>query len=85
MEHDLLWGLGLGAAVVLCIQVLTWLGLGLTFWTWTLTYLLVVVFAAIGARSLRKRSAARPGVVRTVVLITLMIPKRLTDLADLPV
>ena len=27
----------------------------------------------LGARSLRKRSAARPGVVRTVVLITLMI------------
>ena len=73
LEHDLLWGLRLGAAVVLCIQVLTWVGLGLTFWTWTLTYVLVVVFAVLGARSLRKRSAARPGVVRTVVLITLMI------------
>ena len=40
LEHDLLWGLRLGAAVVLCIQVLTWVGLGLTFWTWTLTYVL---------------------------------------------
>ena len=28
-QHHLLWGLGLGVAVVVCIQILTWLGLDL--------------------------------------------------------
>ncbi len=73
LEHDLFWGAGLGAAVVLCIQIRTWIGLGLTYWTFTLTYVLVVVFAVLGARSLRKRSAGSPGIGRTVVLIALMI------------
>ena len=42
LRHHLLWGLGLGVSVVLCIQVLTWIGLGLTHWTWFSTYVLVV-------------------------------------------
>ncbi len=72
-KHHLVWGLGLGAAVVLCIQVLTWLGLGLSHWTWISTYALVVVFAFLGARSFADRLGERPGFLGTVLLIAVMI------------
>ncbi len=72
-KHHVLWGVGLGAAVVLSIQVLTWLGLGLSHWTWISTYVLVVVFSFLGARSLGEHLGARPGFLRTVLLIAVMI------------
>ncbi len=73
LKHHLLWGVGLGAAEVACIQVLTWVGLGLSHVTWILTYVLVVVFAVLGARSLHQRLAARPRFLQAVVLIVAMI------------
>ena len=72
-KHHLGWGAGLGVAVVLCIQILTWLGFGLSHVTWILTYVLVVVFAYLGARSFRRRLAARPGFLQTTLLIAVMI------------
>lgn len=47
LRHHLYWGLALGAAVVMTIQVLTWLGLGLSNWTWILPWVLVVVLAVV--------------------------------------
>ena len=73
LKHHLFWGIGLGAAVVACIQVLTWLGLGMSHLTWFLTYVLVVVFAVLGARSLRQRLGSRPRFLQAVLLIAVMI------------
>lgn len=73
LKHDLPWGIGLGTAVVLCIQILTWVGLGLTHWTWVSTYAMVVVFSILGTRSLRKHLTVRPGFPRAALLIALMV------------
>lgn len=72
-KHHLLWGLSLGATVSLCIQILTWVGLGLSHVTWILTYVLVAVFAYLAARSYRDLLGARPGFLRAVLLIAVMI------------
>ncbi len=73
LKHDLLWGVGLGAAAVASTQILTWVGLGLTHWTWISINVLVVVFAVLGGRSLRRRLAAAPSLAQAALLIGLMI------------
>ena len=71
-KHHVGWGAGLGAAGVVLIQVLTWLGLGLSHLTWILTFVLVAVFAVVAARSLGRRLGARPTLWQTVVLLAVM-------------
>ena len=73
LRHHLYWGLGLGAAVVLTIQVLTWLGLGLSNLTWILTWVLVVVFAVLAGRSLARRLEARPRFLQAFLLLVVML------------
>ncbi len=73
LQHHLLWGLGLGAAVVLSTQILTWVGLGLSHLTWVSTYVLVIVFAVLGGRSLQGRLGRAPGFLRAALLILVMI------------
>ena len=73
LKHHLYWGLGLGAAVVLTIQVLTWLGLGLSNLTWILPWVLVVVFAVLAGKSLTKRLGARPRFLQAFLLLIVMI------------
>jgi hypothetical protein len=73
LQHHLYWGLALGAAVVITIQVLTWLGLGLSNWTWILPWVLVVVFALLAGKSLAKSLGTRPGFLKALVLILVMI------------
>jgi hypothetical protein len=72
-QHHLLWGLGLGAAVVLCIQILTWLGLGLSHLTWILTWLLVMVFAVLAGKSLGRHQGERPRFLQLLLLLVVMI------------
>src|SRR5210317_766869 len=72
-QHHLLWGLGLGAAVVLCIQILTWLGLGLSHLTWILTWLLVMVFAVLAGKSLGRHLGERPRFLQLLLLLVVMI------------
>jgi len=67
LGHHLTWGLGLGAAVVLTIQVLTWIGLGLSNWTWILPWVLVVVFAVLAGKSLARRLGKRPRFLQAVL------------------
>jgi magnesium-transporting ATPase (P-type) len=71
--HHLSWGLGLGAAVVLCIQILTWVGLGLSHLTWILTWVLVMVFAVLAGRSLGRRLNKRPRFWQALLLLVVMI------------
>ena len=73
LQHHLYWGLGLGAAVVLTIQVLTWLGLGLSYWTWILPWALVVVFSVLAGRALERRLGKRPKFLQAVLLLLVMI------------
>lgn len=73
IKHHLLWGIGLGAAVVLTIQILTWAGLGLSNWTWILPWVLVVVFAILAGKSLATRLGARPRFLQALVLLLVMI------------
>ena len=73
LQHHLYWGLGLGAAVVLTIQVLTWLGLGLSNLTWILTWTMVVVFAVLAGKSLGRRLGARPRLLQAILLLVVMI------------
>ena len=73
LQHHLYWGLGLGAAVVLAIQVLTWLGLGLSNWTWILPWVLIVVFAVLAGKSLARRLGTRPRFLQAVLLLLVMI------------
>ena len=73
MQHHLLWGVGLGAAVVACIQILTWAGLGLSHLTWISTYLMVVLFAILAGRSLGRRLGERPRLLQAIVLMAVMI------------
>jgi hypothetical protein len=68
-----LWGLGLGAAVVLCIQILTWIGFGLSHLTWVLTWLLVMVFAVLAGKSLGRHLGDRPRFLQALVLLVVMI------------
>ena len=71
--HHLSWGLGLGAAVVLCIQILTWLGLGLSYLTWVVPWLLVAVFAVLAGKSLDRRLGERPRFLQALLLLVVMI------------
>lgn len=73
LGHHLAWGLGLGAAVVLTIQVLTWIGLGLSNWTWILPWVLVVVFAVLAGKSLARRLGKRPRFLQAVLLLIVMV------------
>lgn len=73
LKHHLLWGLALGTAVVLAIQVLTWLGLGLSSWTWILPWVLVVVLAMLAGRSLTRRLGSRPRFLQALLLLVVMI------------
>ncbi len=73
LKHHLFWGLALGAAVVLTIQVLTWVGLGLSNWTWILPWMLVVVFAVLAGKSFAKRLGARPRFLQAALLLLVMI------------
>ena len=71
LRHPLYWGLGLGAAVVLTIQILTWLGLGLSNLTWILQWSLVVVFAVLAGKSLARRLGARPRLLQAAAGIVI--------------
>lgn len=73
LQHHLYWGLGLGAATVATIQILTWLGLGLSNWTWALTWALVVVFAVLAGKSLERRFGARPRFLQALGLLVVML------------
>lgn len=73
LKHHLFWGLGLGAAVVVTIQGLTWAGLGLSNLTWILPWALVVVFALLAGRSLGRRLGARPRFLQALLLLVVMI------------
>lgn len=71
-QHDVLWGLVLGVAVSVGVQILTWMGLGLTYWTWVVTYLLVALFAVLAARSLLRRNGSL-GLPRTAILVLVLV------------
>jgi len=73
LKHHLYWGLGLGAAVVLTIQILTWMGLGLSNLTWILPWALVVVFALLAGKSLGRRLGTRPRFLQALLLLIAMI------------
>ncbi len=73
LKHHLYWGLGLGAAVALAIQILTWLGLGLSNLTWLLPWVLVVIFALLAGRSLGRRLGSRPRFLEALLLLLVMI------------
>jgi len=73
LRHHLYWGLGLGAATVLTIQILTWIGLGLSNLTWALTWTLVVVFAVLAGKSLQRRLGTRPRFLQALVLLVVML------------
>ncbi len=48
------WGVLLGIGLALGSQILTWLGLGVSNWFVVLTYLLVIVFVALGLGNLKR-------------------------------
>ncbi len=73
VRHPLLWGAGLGAAAVACIQILTWVGLGLTFWTYTSTFLMVLVFSILAARSLRIDLGSQPRLWQVAWMVLVMV------------
>jgi hypothetical protein len=73
LQHHLSWGLGFGAAWVVTIQVLTWIGLGLSNWTWILPWALVVVFSVLAGKSLGKRLGNRPRFLQALLLLVVML------------
>lgn len=72
-KHDLLWGVWLGLAIVAAIQILTWVGLGLSNLTWISTWVLVAIFAVLGAKSLARRQGDRPKFLRVATMLVVML------------
>lgn len=78
-QHSVRCGAALGAAMVVSVQVLTWLGLGLTGWVFGLNMVLLITTVSVAHRSYRRRSdhgmtfLEGVGIAAVMILLALLI------------
>lgn len=78
-QHSVRYGATLGAAMVVSVQVLTWLGLGLTGWVFGLNLVLLITMVSLAHRSYRRSSdhgmtfLEGAGIAAAMILVALLI------------
>ena len=67
------WGVFLGLALVIGTQILTWLGLGVTNWFAVLTFLLVIVFVALGLGNIKRANEGKLTFVNAALAVLMIV------------